>query len=485
MEPKHRVVALTVSCALFMQSIDSTVLGTALVPIARDYGVDPVRMHMVLTAYLISLAVFLPLSGWLADRYGARTVFRLAVLLFTLASVACAFAPNLQLLVAARIVQGAGGAMMTPVARLVLLRTVPRSQIVNAMAWVSIPALVGPLIGPPLGGFIITYGSWPWVFWINVPIGLVGIILSTRYMGNIREASVPPIDMLGFALVAIAVGGLLFGLETSGGGLFPEWANAVAIGAGAVALFLYIRHARHTPAPILNLELLRLPTFYAGVIGGSVFRIGIGALPFLLPLMLQAGFGYNPLTSGLTTFSAAAGAIAMKFVAQPAIKRFGFRDVLIWNAVLSGISIACCALFAPSTPLWIIFAVLLVGGFFRSLEFTALNSIAYADLRVEQMSQGTSFSTLMQQLSLSLGIGLSAMMLDLLRMSGLVPAEGGFSITFALVGAIIFVAAWQFSRLSQSAGSEVSGRRIGGPRDGLQPARTDPEAEAPPAPPAP
>ena len=458
MDSRQRLVALTVSCALFMQSIDSTVLGTALVAIGADFGIDPVRMHLALTAYLLSLAVFMPLSGWLADRFGARTVFCWAILIFTAASVACAFAPNLEFLVAGRVLQGVGGAMMAPVARLALLRAVPKNQLVNAMAWVSIPALVGPLIGPPLGGFIVTYATWPWIFWLNLPIGIVGILLATRYMENIREPHVRAIDFSGFLLIAAGVCGLLFGFETSGSGLLPQWANVLAVVAGIVCLGVYVRHSRRVATPIVDLALLKLRTFNAGVIGGALFRIGIGALPFLLPLMLQAGFGFDPLASGFTTFGAAAGAIGMKFLAGPALRHFGFRGTLMWNAVLSALSIAVCALFTPATPAWIIFAVLLVGGLFRSLEFTALNSIAYAELREDQMSGGTAFAALVQQLSLSVGIGLSAIILDLLRLGGISPEGGGFSIAFGIVGSLVLVSALQFALLPPNAGNELVGQ---------------------------
>lgn len=458
MQREHRVVALTVSSALFMQSIDSTVLGTALVTIAEEFGTDPVRMHMALTGYLLSLAVFMPLSGWLADRYGARNVFRVAVLVFTLASVACAFAPNIGALVAARMVQGAGGAMMTPVARLALLRAVPKSQLINATAWVSMPALVGPLLGPPLGGFIVTYASWPWIFWINVPMGVIAILLANRYIDDWRAPTRRRIDILGFVLIGLGVTGLVFGFETGGDGILPRWATVAAVVIGIASLAAYVRHSRRTAAPIVDLTLLKVPTFFAGAIGGAAFRIGIGALPFLLPLMLQAGFGFSPLLSGLTTFGAAAGAIMVKLFAEPVIRRFGFRRMLMCNAVLSAISIAACAFFSSSTPAWVMFAVLLVGGLFRSLEFTALNTIVYAELDETRMSQGTTFAALIQQLSLSFGIGFSAVLLDILRGIGIPPEEGGFSFGFAIVGAVMMSSALLFARLPADAGSEVANR---------------------------
>jgi EmrB/QacA subfamily drug resistance transporter len=457
--PTHqRIITLIVACSLFMQAVDSTVLGTALTTIARDFGTDPVRLHMTMTAYLLSLAVFMPLSGWVADRYGTRDVFRVAVAIFTLASVACAFAPSLRWLVLARIVQGMGGAMMLPVARLALLRAVPKNQLVNALAWVSIPALIGPVIGPPLGGFIVTYWSWPWIFWINVPIGIFGIALATRYLDDVREPRVPPIDLTGFVLVAVGFTGLILGFETIGDALMPPWANYLAVLLGMASLAAYAGHARRAASPIIDLSLLRVQTFLAGVAGGGLVRIGIGALPFLLPLMLQSGFGYSPLASGMTTLAAALGALTMKFGAQALIRLYGFRTLLTGTALLSAVSVAVCALFSPSTAAWLIFLVLLVGGFFRSLAFTALNAIAYADLEPSRMSQATSFAALVQQLALSVGVGLAAMLLDVARGAHETPQPDDFAMPFLVIGAIISLAAFSFARLPPEAGNEMANR---------------------------
>lgn len=458
MQPRERIIALIVACAMFMQSMDQTVLGTALATIAADFGTDPVRLHLAMTCYLLSLAVFMPVSGWIADRFGARNVFCAAVAIFTLASIACAFAPNLGALVLGRIVQGAGGAMMVPVARLVLLRSVPKAQLINAMAWVSIPALVGPLVGPPVGGLIVTYLSWPWVFWINVPIGILGIALATIFMPDIREAERRAFDFRGFLFVALGVSGVVLGFETVGDAVMPLWMNGLMALVGVAGLVLYLAHARRRIRPILDLSLLRIRTFSAGVLGGALFRVGIGALPFLLPLMLQAGFGFTPLASGLTTLAAAIGAMTMKFLAAPLIRRFGFRSVLLWNAVLSGASIAACALFSAATPIWAIFIVLLVGGFFRSLEFTALNAVSYADVPQPRMSDATAFASMVQQIALSVGIGLAAMILYLVRdpVAGVAPSD--FLIALALIGALVVGSAVNFARLPPDAGDEMANR---------------------------
>ena len=274
-------------------------------------------MKLAVTSYLLSLAVFIPASGWTADRFGARTVFRAAIATFVVGSIGCALSRSLTEFVIARIVQGMGGAMMTPVGRLVLVRTIDKRNLVDAMAWVTMPALVGPIIGPPVGGFITTYASWHWIFIINVPIGLIGIVLATRYIEDVRAEDLGRFDLVGMALAGLGIAALAFGLSVAGLGLVPPAMVVSLAVTGVIFLAAYGVHARSTPAPALDLTLMRIPTFRANVVGGSLFRLGIGALSFLLPLMLQLGFGYTPLQSGLVTFSAAVGAFAMKAFAAP------------------------------------------------------------------------------------------------------------------------------------------------------------------------
>ena len=288
-------VTLIVAVALFMETMDSTVIATSLPAIAKDLGEDPIALKLALTSYLLSLAVFIPLSGWAADRYGARTVFRAAIVVFTLGSAACGFASSLFDFVLFRIVQGIGGAMMVPVGRLVILRTVPKSELISALAWLTIPALMGPVIGPPLGGFITTFASWRWIFWINIPIGVLGVILATYYIQNFREEDLPPLDVKGFILSGIGLSGLAFGFTTIGQGLFPPVAVAALLIVGFIGCWLYVRHARIVTAPLIDLSLLKIDTFFASVVGGFIYRVGIGATPFLLPLLLQLGFGLTPV----------------------------------------------------------------------------------------------------------------------------------------------------------------------------------------------
>jgi EmrB/QacA subfamily drug resistance transporter len=454
------LVPLIVACALFMENLDSTVLATSLPAIARSLDVNPLTLNLAITSYLLSLAVFIPISGWVADRFGARRVFRLAIAVFVLGSIGCGLSQSLWQLVVARIVQGAGGAMMIPVGRLVILRSVEKSQLVRAMAYLTVPALLGPILGPPLGGFITTYFDWRWIFWINVPIGMLGIYLASRFIPDLREESVPRLDSRGFLLTALALAGLVFGFEALGRDLLPDWLMATLLGGGALAAALYLLHARRAPAPLLDLGLLALPTFRASVLGGLLFRAGIGALPFLLPLMLQFGFGYSALESGLTTFVAAIGAITMKFAAGPVLRRFGFKPVLLANAVLCGLFLAVIGLFTPATPEAVMLALLLVGGFFRSLQFTAMNAMAYAEVERPRMSAATSLASMMQQLSLSLGIGIGALTLHYtVEAAGrAVPQAEDFTLAFVLVGVMAALSALAFLRLPQDAGSEISGR---------------------------
>ena len=348
------LTALIIATALFMENMDGTVISTSLPAIARDLHQDPIVLKLALTSYMLTLAVFIPASGWVADRFGARTVFCSAIVVFTLGSILCGASSSLPTLIAARVFQGLGGAMMVPVGRLVLLRSVQKSELVSAMAYLTVPALIGPVAGPPLGGFITTYFHWRWIFWINVPIGILGILLSLRFIHNLREETVPRFDFKGFVLSGVGLLSLIAGISVIGRGIAPAWLVVAMVGVGALALAAYARHADDNEDAILDLKLLRIPTFFAGVIGGLIFRIGIGAMPFLLPLLLQIGFGLTPFESGSLTFATAAGALLMKFTASTALRWFGFRRTLIVNGLISGAFLAACALFTPTTPHWML-----------------------------------------------------------------------------------------------------------------------------------
>lgn len=459
-----RSVPLVVATALFMEHLDSTVIATSLPAMAADLGLAPIRLNLAITTYLVTMAVFIPASGWLADRLGARRVFTGAIAVFLAGSILCGAAPSLEVLVAGRALQGLGGAMMTPVGRLVLLRSVPKSELISAMAWLTIPALIGPVVGPPLGGFITTYASWRWIFWINLPIGVIGIVASLLLLPPIREEATDRFDGFGFVLSALGLAALVFALETAGRDLVPGGVVWAALALGLALVGLYLRHARRAVRPLIDLDLLRLPSFRAGVVGGSLFRLGVGALPFLLPLQLQIGFGRTPLQSGLTTFVAAIGAIAMKLTAGRILTRFGFRDTLTVNALVAGAMLAVVGLVGPATPVALIMAILLVGGFFRSLQFTALNVVVFSEVDEARMSRATSFSAMMQQLSLSAGVALGATTLHLLSAASGRPSDAGdFSVAIALVGVLSMSAAAVFARLPADAGAEML-EKAGGER---------------------
>jgi EmrB/QacA subfamily drug resistance transporter len=461
--PSYLITALTVACALFMENLDSTVISTALPAIAKDLHEDPISLKLALTSYLISLAIFIPVSGWAADRFGARTIFRAAILVFTLGSILCGISATLPGLVGARVIQGLGGAMMVPVGRLLLLRSVERSELVNAFSYLTVPALLGPMTGPLLGGFITTYFHWRWIFWINVPIGAIGIILATIFVEDVKDGAASPLDVTGFLLCGLGLASLLFGLGGIGRGLMAWQAAVNLAGFGILAGAAF---------PLLDLKLLSIKTFRASVMGGSMFRIGIGSMPFLLPLMLQTGFGLTAFHSGSITFIAAVGAMAMKATALRILRVFGFRRVLIFNAMLSAAFLGCYGFFTPSTPVVVIMSLLLVGGLVRSLEFTSLNAIAYAEIDSAKMSAAVSFASVAQQLSLSLGVAAGAGALQgfaLVSPGTDALALENFKWAFVAMAAVSLSAIAAFLRLPADAGSELT-RRSGKAAQAISPA---------------
>ncbi len=451
---------MVVACAMFMQNLDSTVIATALPAIARSLDESPLRLNVAITCYLLSLAVFVPISGWVADRFGARRVFSAAIVVFTLGSIGCGVSGSLPALVLARIVQGMGGALMVPVGRLVLLRTVPKSDLVRAMSFVSVPALIGPVMGPPLGGFIVTYASWRWIFFINIPIGVLGIVLVNLLISDLPETGRRPFDAGGFVLTGVGLAAAAFGFENVGRGALPSLAVMALLAVGAACIALYVRHARRVEHPVIDLALLKIPTYAAATTGGFLFRMGFGALPFLLPLMLQVGFGLSALNSGLLTFASAAGAMTMKMTAVRIIRTLGFRLVLVGDAVISAFFLFGYSLFRPDTPHLVIFLALLAGGFFRSLQMTSINTLSYADVPPAMLSRATSLTSMAQQLSQTVGVASGALLLQLaLRWRGgaeLIAAD--FYPTLVGIAMISLLSVPFFMRMAPDAGAEVSGR---------------------------
>jgi EmrB/QacA subfamily drug resistance transporter len=466
---RERLVPLIVAVALFMENMDSTVIATSLPAIAADIGSSPLELKLAITSYLLALAIFIPASGWMADRFGARTIFRTAIAVFMVGSIGCALSHSLWHFVIARFFQGMGGAMMSPVGRLVLIRTVGKRKLVDAMALLTMPALVGPMLGPALGGFITTYASWHWIFLINIPIGLLGIALVSRFFENLRAEFSEPFDLLGLVLIGFGVGGLAFGMTVTGIKLVPASVVIGLVAGGAAATFAYVVRARGMAAPVIDLTLFRLATFRAGVVGGFIFRIGAGALPFLLPLLMQLGFGMTPFQSGLVTLSSAVGAMMMKWAVPRILRRVGFRNVLTWNALVAAVMLAACAAFTRSTPVPVMIAVLLAGGFFRSLQFTSVNVIAYAEVEPARMSRATSLVAVAQQLSQSVGVALGALALETVlrfkEQNGLVAED--FPPAFLLVGLVSASSIPLFARMPPDAGAELADRRTAaaGPDD--------------------
>ncbi len=460
-QSKTKIVAMIVGSAIIMQQIDSTVITTALPQMAISLHADPVRLSLAVTAYLLSLAIFVPISGWAADRFGGRVIFRAAIVLFTLGSILCGLSGNLVELTLARVLQGFGGAMMVPVGRLVLFRSLEKSALIATMAYLQVPAQLGPVLGPPIGGFITTYFSWRWIFFVNVPLGLLGILLVTVFFDNPKEDVRRPLDWIGFLLTGVAAFCAMYGIEAIGrghGGV-PEAIGLLVIGfvVGALAL----RHLHGAKHPLLDLSVFRIPTFQAAIYGGSLFRAGAGTLVFLLPLLLQVVFGLSAFASGSITFATAAGSLSMKLTARPIIRRFGFRNVILVNGLISAAAVSMCAFFTARMPEYLIFSLLLIAGFFLSLQYTATQAMTYADVPQPLMSTATSIASMAQQLSRGFGISVVAVLLQWSLAWRGATTLTTFDFKVAFAGAVTFALASLFYgwTLHPAAAAEVSGHK--------------------------
>ena len=455
-----RTIALIVASAMFMEQLDATVLATALPTMARDFNVSPPAMSIALTSYLLSLAIFIPASGKIADRFGSRTVFSTAIATFVAGSLLCSLAPTLSLLVVARLLQGLGGAMMLPVGRLVLMRSVERKDMVSAMSWLLVPALVGPILGPPIGGMFVTYLNWRWIFYINVPIGVIGFILVTLFIKEVKGPKSTSFDGIGFVLSGISLGSLLFGFEMSSRTGYA-WLAAGLVVVGLVFGAAYLWHARRHPAPIMDFSLMKVATFRTSVIAGSLTRITQGAQPFLIPLMLQLGFGLSAAEAGRMSIATALGSMTMKAVQGHILKRLGFRRSLMIFGAIGTLGYGACAFFRPDWPMPLMFVILFFCGFFMSFQFTCYNTIAYDEIEAHRMSTATSFYSTFQQLMLSLGICIGALALHASIFLGhhTHAQLPDFSVAFIVVAAISLLAAFWNARFSPEAGAEISGHR--------------------------
>jgi EmrB/QacA subfamily drug resistance transporter len=459
-KPFSSLVPAIIGAANLMQTLSATVIANALPAMALTLHEDPVRLNTTITVYLLALAVFLPVSGWAADRFGAKRVFLIAIGLYAASCAACGLATNLPELLAARVAEGAAGALMGPVGRLVLLRTTPKHDLVRAMSVLTMPSMLGPVIGPPIGGFIVTYLSWRWIFFLNLPIAVLGVILVTRFIRDIKEEEAQPLDWVGMILTGLGMAAVVYGFENLGHGGLTPWAVPAMLACGVALLLVYAWHAERTAFAILDLKLFKLRTFFASVVGGTFMRMGVGATPFLLMLLLQGAFGLSAFQAGMMTFASAAAALVMKTTVPPILARFGFRNTLSVNAVIVGLTFMAYALLTKSTPHWMIYAILLTGGFFRSLQFTALNGLAYADVDQPQMSRATTMSTMGQRLAQSIGVGLAAVLIRmfLAQTHARHVTASVISPVFLIIGGVALVSALFFVTLPADAGAELHGR---------------------------
>ncbi|HEX7761278.1 MAG TPA: MDR family MFS transporter [Caulobacteraceae bacterium] len=462
-EPFSSLAPAIIGGALVMQTLNATVINNALPTMAKALHENPVNLNTAITVYLLASAVFLPISGWAADKFGAKRMFLLAIVAYALSCAGCGVAQNLPELLIARLCEGAAGAILGPVGRLVLLRSTPKHNLVRAMSVLTMPALLGPVLGPPIGGFIVTYGSWRWIFFLNIPIAILGLVLVSRYIKDVKEEGARQLDWPGLFLTGLGMAGVVYGFENLGKGVLPAALVAGMMGGGVICLALYVFHARRTPHAILDLSLLKTRTFSASVVGGAFMRMGMGASPFLLALLLQVAFGLSALQAGLMTFASAAAALVMKTAAPPILRRFGFKTVLSVNAVIVAVTFMGYALFTPTTPHWMIYAVLLTGGFFRSLQFTSLNGMAFADIGRAQMSRASTMSTMGQQLAQSIGIGMAATLLHLSLAHSHAHKLTAALITptFLVIGGVAMISTLFFITLPKDAGAELHGAPSG------------------------
>jgi EmrB/QacA subfamily drug resistance transporter len=456
------VIALLIAGAFFMEQLDGTVIATALPQMAESFGVAPVDLNIGMSAYLLTVAVFIPASGWVTDRFGARSVFASAIVTFTVASVLCALSPTLWTFTAARVLQGIGGAMMVPVGRLIVLRNTEEQDFVWMIAYLTWPALAAPVAGPPLGGFITTYSSWPWIFLLNVPLGIAGLALALILIPNAKGESRGSFDWTGFALTGFASFSLMYSLEAIGRSTVNWFVTAALVGLGIAAGFAAVRHALRAAHPLLDLGAFRIPSYAVTVSGGMLFRLAISAVPFLLPLMFQVGFGLSPLDSGLLVLAVFAGNLGMKPATNIVLGRFGFRRTLIWNGWLGIATVFACGLITAGAPVAATVAVLFLNGLTRSMEFTTINALSFCDLDQARMSGANTMFSMLQQMGNAMGIACAAIML---RAAGLAHPDDAavtvtdFHVAFWAIGLAGAVGVWRFRTLAPDVGAALKAKK--------------------------
>jgi EmrB/QacA subfamily drug resistance transporter len=457
---RARVTSVIVSCAFFMEQLDGSVIATSLPQIGVSFGVHAVDVALGMTAYLVALAAFIPVSGWVADRIGAKTTFCTAIVLFALASVACGFCGSLAAFVATRFAQGAAGAMMVPVGRTLVLRTASKQELIRAVSLITWPGLIAPVLGPPIGGFITTYASWRWIFFLNVPLAIAGLICALIFIRISEHEERRPFDAAGFVLSVATLVALMFGLDQLARG-GPVLHSAPLLLGGAVCALLWRRQMRASSAPILSFAPLAYGTFAASVLRGSFFRVAIQTAPFMLPLLFQIGFGRSAFASGLLLLCYAAGNVAMKAIQTFALRRFGFRGVILGNGALVALSLIACGLIVAGTPDIVTALVLFAAGLVRSLQYGAINTLGFVDIPQPMMGAASTLSSMAFQIASAGGIAFGALLLHgivALRHGGAVPDVSDFHIAFFASAALALAAALSLWSLPSDAGAAVSGR---------------------------
>lgn len=446
------MIPLVVAMAFLMEQLDSTIITTAVPDIARNLAVTPVQMSLAVAAYVLSVAIFIPVSGWFADRFGARRVFVAALIIFTLGSALCGLAQDFAMLVVMRVVQGLGGAMMTPVGRLILLRSFPRSELMTAMTWMTLPAVTGPVIGPLLGGVLTTYLNWRWIFYVNLPFGLLGIALALRFINIAPEPNTGKFDFAGFLMVGGGLGLLQFGLENVSRPVVTPMVTAVALVAGIALLLGFGLYARRKTAPAVDLTLFRGRAFRVGSLAGGLCRMGLNGVPFLLPLMLQVGFGLSPIGSGSITFIGSAGAVIIRSQLNKLVRRHGFRIVLVTSAIAGSLALVGFSLMEPRTPHWVLLLWVFFFGLTRSAQFMTSNTLSYSEMPDSHLSRATSLGGALQQVSVSFGVSLSAVLLAMVSAHSHILTPTRFHEVFLMTALIPLLAIPGFMTLPATTG---------------------------------
>jgi len=457
---RSTTVSLIVAIAFFMQGLDTTAVNTAIPAMARSFGTDVIHLSAGVTSYLIALAIFIPVSGWIADRFGTRRIFCLAIVLFTLTSALCGTSENLSQFVIFRIMQGMSGAMMTPVGRLAVLKVTPKENLVTAMAYITWPALVAPILGPLVGGYLTTYWSWHWIFYLNVPISIICVILAWHHIPEDKETEQPKkrFDFIGFVLSGLALAGFMYGVELLSRSEVPYYVSALMILVSLGLLFFNVRYSRHISNPLIDYSIIRIPTYKVTIFTGSLSRMVIGVAPYLVPLMFQEGFGLNPFQSGVLFLATMAGNLVMKPATIWIMRHYNFRTVLIANGFMISLFTFFTALLLPTTPVWLIVTVMFLSGMFRSMQFSAITTLAFADVPQSQMTTANTLYSTVQQMSTGMGIAMGAVFL---RFSNMINGSSehytvpDFRLAFIFVTILGIISLYGFTKLAPDAGEVV------------------------------